>query len=455
MLTKDFHREFIPGTPGRPEVPAREAYTVCLDPPQGEWQEFEQYVYFTPDVMLRIPGRTAGPFGPIQLEVNYRNPYTGQMYPQNTWVLYIIIYHTVWVPFANPGPPICTTYPAQPYVPAVPPVPPHWEMTPRIGWDAGANSRHTQNADCELRFESTEVAGAYIGLTYDHEDVTDPWRIAHGFYFRLRGGQPHVSVVEHLATRSNAIPYTPGTEFAVRRAGGVVSYWMGATELYVSSEPSHGEVSVGCCLYASGDTLPATTSGGGGGGGDDALTEFEFEGEVPPNASESFLLAAGDWHFAENADGASCDWVIEAEGLGIIAEGTEGSEDMASLGADTLVTVTTSAYLDGGPFRVVGTQTTEVDSIVLSGSVPPNYESDPFLLPAGAYVISAASVGGYEWWFGGDEAGMIQDGVDGDTVGFELEAPAEVYLLVYPLSPEAPTQDFEVTISPAAVDPDL
>ncbi|HRO59336.1 MAG TPA: hypothetical protein PK177_09260 [Burkholderiaceae bacterium] len=260
MLTKDFRREFIPGTAGSPEVPARPEYTVCPDPPQGEWVFKTVAVYFYPDEIARIklPPNTTGPYGPIRIEEQVWNPYTRRWYPVSAIVMYVLIGYSEWVPFPNPAEPICTTYPAQVYVPAVPAVPSRWETSPIIGWDAGANSVVTHDSGCELKWNMQRVVGAYIGLTEDREAVPEVDRLSHAIFFHQRSGTPLFRVVESGTARSNDVAYDVDDEFAIRRNfNGSVSYWRNGEKLQDSLALAGGELSAGCTLYASGDTVPA------------------------------------------------------------------------------------------------------------------------------------------------------------------------------------------------------
>lgn len=258
MLTKNFERTYTPGTPGRPEVPARPEYTVCQQPPQGEWVFRTTFVYFLPNEVSRIsiPGSVTGPYGPITLAVDYYNPYTRRWYTQNTVVMYLAVGRTEWAPFPNPGAPVCTTYPAQPYVPAVPPVAPRWDTAPTVGWDAGANSVVSVGGDCIATWTMGKVVGVYVGLTSDLGDVTRADRLSHAVYFHQRSGAPYFRVVEGGVARSNDLAYALGDEFSIRRARGVVSYWRNGVRLQDSMEESFGEVNVGSALYMSGDLIP-------------------------------------------------------------------------------------------------------------------------------------------------------------------------------------------------------
>lgn len=361
MLTKDFQRVFIPGRPGSPEVPGRPETTVCYDPPQGEWVQKVSTVYFDPSesTRMQLPGSVSGPFGPVVLTADYYNPYTGTTYRAGTSVMYVLVTYSEWVPYSNPGDPICTTYPAVEYQPAVPAVPARWETRPNIGWDAGANSVQTHSGDCEAKWTMGMVVGAHIGLTDDREDVTSPERLSHAFYFHQRAGVPQFRVVESGSARSSDRPYTPGDEFAIRRARGVVSYWYNGEKLQDSFETSEGEVSVGCAIYMSGDVLP------GGAGGPtpppdpdpdpDPGEGLRFTGTVPPNyESAPFFLAAGDYVATESAAGASCDWFIrDVDSMQEVFEyAVEGGTVHFSMAQGANCVLVVEAYQTGGPFDI-------------------------------------------------------------------------------------------------------
>jgi hypothetical protein len=258
VLTKDFQRVFIPGRPGSPEVPGRPETTVCYDPPQGEWVQKVSTVYFDPSesTRMQLPGSVSGPFGPVVLTADYYNPYTGTTYRAGTSAMYVLVTYSEWVPFDNPGDPICTTYPAVEYQPAVPAVPARWETRPNIGWDAGANSVQVIEGDCELAWTMEMVVGAYVGLTEEREAVPDPERIAHGFMFHQRAGVPYFRVVEYGEARSNDVRYYPGDEFVVRRARDTVSYLHAGDVIHSSTAHFDGPASAACSLYASGDVVP-------------------------------------------------------------------------------------------------------------------------------------------------------------------------------------------------------
>lgn len=358
MLTKDFQREFIPGRPGRPEVPAQPETTVCYDPPQGEWVRREEVVYYPLNLDIwrfGFPGSAAGPFGPIRLRHAYYNRALRMWLYETALVWYVIIPYYEWVPYSNPGDPICTTYPAVEYQPAVPTVPARWETKPRVGWDAGANSVQTHSGDCEAKWTMGMVVGAYIGLTDDRENVTSPERLTHAFYFHQRAGVPQFRVVESGSARSSDRPYTPGDEFAIRRVRGGVSYWYNGEKLQDSSETSEGEVSVGCAIYMSGDVLPGGAGGPTPPPAPDPGESLRFTGAVPPNyESAPFFLAAGDYVATESAAGASCDWFIRyADSMQKVIEyAVEGETVHFSLAQGANCVLVVEAYQAGGPFDI-------------------------------------------------------------------------------------------------------
>lgn len=251
MLTKAFARAFIPAVIGSPEIPARPEYTVCQPPAGGSWQTVCERIEIPRNGGIVIPpgGRVVTVYDPT----GAIDPLTGQV---KVIDVYIEVCASQWVP-APAGDPVCTTYPAQPYVPEVPDRPARWEISPVVGWDAGANSVITHDADCELKWTMNRVVGAYVGLTEAREEVPAYDRLTHAFYFHQRSGVPYFRITELGQARSHDTQYAPGDEFAVRRVGTFVTYWHNGTKVQDSPRPSTGEVSAGCALYASGDALPS------------------------------------------------------------------------------------------------------------------------------------------------------------------------------------------------------
>lgn len=337
MLTKVFRREFIPGTPGSPGV---EGGWVCHTPGGGgQWVyecESRQHVLKANTGIEIPPGAT----------VTYHVNDDGDV------VATITTCYSKWVPNPDAPDPVCVY--VEPVAP-VPSVPPRWEVSPIVGWDAGANSVQVIEGDCEAKWTMGMVVGAHIGLTDDREDVTSPERLSHAFYFHQRAGVPQFRVVESGSARSNDRPYTSGDEFAIRRARGVVSYWYNGEKLQDSFETSEGEVSVGCAIYMSGDVLPGGAGGPTPPPDPDPGEGLRFTGTVPPNyESAPFFLAAGDYVATESAAGASCDWFIrDVDSMQEVFEyATEGETVHFSMAQGANCVLVVEAYQAGGPFDI-------------------------------------------------------------------------------------------------------
>lgn len=144
-----------------------------------------------------------------------------------------------------------------PECPAVEEVPAHMDLSPIVGWTAGANSNARVDGDASLRFlMPAGVVGAMIGFRHDPGQQTRPSLIEHGFYFQ-RAGADYVQVIELGVTKTTLRPRHTGDLFEVRRVGGVVTYWQNGSLVYQSAQPSVGRILVNTCLYTSGDSVPA------------------------------------------------------------------------------------------------------------------------------------------------------------------------------------------------------
>lgn len=276
----------------------------------------------------------------------------------NTKVQDVIIIpssHTPPVPDPGTGV-VCVT------TPGIPPVigsPPRVEYVPTFAWDAGANSIDEHEGDCFVRWDMQAVIGVACGLTNERGDVTDLSRITHGFMFSTaNNGRPQFDIIESGRTLGMLFNYLPGDEFEIRRVGGVVTYRFAGELFHESGRPSTGTVIVTSSLYGTGDQLPT-----GAGGAPpppppphpDEVDSFVFEGTVPPDAEQLYLLAAGEWTFTEDASGASCDWrvIVDGDEEGAVA-GIEGASETVTFDEATPAVVRVSAYQTGGPFRLTG-----------------------------------------------------------------------------------------------------
>lgn len=260
MLTKKPRYTYIPGTPGVPAVPAVPAYRECHQVQDGHY-ETQAYV-----ARVVIPAGTGLalavqigliPSGATILSAHDElDPaYPGVRFPEQI-IVYFSVDAAVWV---NDGPPrtVCTDYPEQPAVPAVPAVPARNEVEPVRAWDSGANSIDMVEGDCRALFTQPRAVGAVIGFTQSRGDVADISRFLAAFYFfQSAGGQPRYQLREGAASVSGAAPYAPNeTEFELRRVGAVTEFRIDGAVVRRTGAPE-GPMSVGCALFATGDTAP-------------------------------------------------------------------------------------------------------------------------------------------------------------------------------------------------------
>ena len=146
------------------------------------------------------------------------------------------------------------------YLPAVdakPAVPATFAETSTFAWDAGANSEVELDGDVVVEFSGMEtVAGAVIGLTDDREAVTDPARIAHGWYFHASGTwAPRVQAYERGKIVSQEWAYDPETVFRIERRGARITYRIGGAAVHTSPTTVMEAVSVGAALFGASDVL--------------------------------------------------------------------------------------------------------------------------------------------------------------------------------------------------------
>jgi hypothetical protein len=145
----------------------------------------------------------------------------------------------------------CTDCPA---IEAVVGVPAHYDNETRFGWDAGANSVIMLDGDLHVVFHvAAGILGMVVGFKALRFMPTQPALVAYGLYFTMVNGSNKVLVQEMGVTLTSAVSYGDGDQFEIRRSGGVVTYWHGATKLYTSNVRSDGALLVNACLYASGD----------------------------------------------------------------------------------------------------------------------------------------------------------------------------------------------------------
>ena len=149
---------------------------------------------------------------------------------------------------------ICTTVPA---VEAVEGAPAYVKKVPVYAWNAGANSTAELDGDVELVFTQEPAVGVVIGFTQDRISVTSRSRVTHGFYFHYdnAGAAPVCQIIEGGRTLTAQLPHSRDTEWKVQRIGSTVRYIADDVVVLTSASPSVGTLSVGCALYATGDTV--------------------------------------------------------------------------------------------------------------------------------------------------------------------------------------------------------
>lgn len=244
MLTKRAQLVVTPGVPGRAPVPAQPAYRICASTPaQGEWQT----TCDTSCIPIWDPGSAAS--GDISQGGAVRPPGW-------TYICGVPVCKSKWVQTKPAGPIVCTDYPATPAIPGVTAVPARAEYVPIFDWDAGANSVQEFAGDCRTRFTMRKVVGAYVGLTNTRENVTMRERLSHAFYFtQTSNGQQIAQIVEAGRPRGTTFPYTPTTEFEIRRIGSEVVYLVDGEVRLVSDSPFSGTAIVGTSLYGTADIV--------------------------------------------------------------------------------------------------------------------------------------------------------------------------------------------------------
>lgn len=146
-----------------------------------------------------------------------------------------------------------------PYVPAVPASPARIETTPRIGWDAGAQSAVSREGDCQLEFSIDPVVGTYVGLSEDSMDVTDISRFRYAFYLHQANYQNQYAVIVDGEQCTAPAPYTAETVFKIRRLGEKVEFRVD-DEVVHTDDASLDPLYAATTVYASGDAVPELDS---------------------------------------------------------------------------------------------------------------------------------------------------------------------------------------------------
>ena len=224
LLTKTILRGYRPGNPGSPGFPgqpARPAYTsveaVCI----GE-HHFLVPIY--DDGMGGVSHTSGELLG-----------YIVKTIPGGCH------YETVFHP----------AEPAVPSIPAVPATQGQHLINNRIGWNAGAYSIESLDADVQTTFRIQACPGGiFIGFVQNPIGVVYT-TMTHAFYFR----HPIVDVWESGILKWGVTNFTLEDDFRIERVAGNVSYWKNDVKLYQSTVPSVGALHVDCSMYSGGDTV--------------------------------------------------------------------------------------------------------------------------------------------------------------------------------------------------------
>lgn len=100
------------------------------------------------------------------------------------------------------------------------------------------------------------TVGVVVGLCTDRDRLEDPAAILHGLYFhQSQGGSMQACAIESGAKVTEVRSYTASDAWEVRRVGGVIEYMCNGVVFYRSQKRSHGQVLVGCAVFATGDVI--------------------------------------------------------------------------------------------------------------------------------------------------------------------------------------------------------
>ena len=223
MLAKRARHVFVPGSPGQQFRPA---YTSCVaGATPGRWE--------TNCTERCYPAGT--------------DPYSGGTYSHcfNECV-------SRFIPTGPPAPPVCTNYPAIPFIAAVAP-------STRIevirAWDAGANSIDVIDGNARFEFAAQRVVGVIAGFAVGR-GAPSVDRVTHGAYMhQSAGGVPLIQPVESGVAVGPAQTYATGVEVEIRREGGRVKMLLGGVETHQFRTPSVGPVVAAAVMYQSGDQI--------------------------------------------------------------------------------------------------------------------------------------------------------------------------------------------------------
>lgn len=138
-------------------------------------------------------------------------------------------------------------------------------VTPRIGWDAGANSVQTLTGNVRLAFTVGAATAMVVGLrevSRGRGAQTVPARIKRGWRVRVGAGRLFADVYEAGASRTPSYPLDPCEVLEVLRDGDAVMYRVGGELVHTTmnlpwnaSAALLGPVFVTACLYTTGDVL--------------------------------------------------------------------------------------------------------------------------------------------------------------------------------------------------------
>ena len=244
MLSKPPAATFFPPKPARDALPYRAAYTFCGgEPAKGYWRQS------CSEGTMAVPSN-----GAVQLPQNA----VILGYEQSGGSSYVRyqVCRSVFVQTAPPGPVTCTSYPEQKAQPASPRIPGRFEYASVFAWNAGARSDAELDGDLAMRLTMNRVVGVVVGLCADRDRLEDPAAILHGLYFHQSlGGVMQTCAIESGAKVSEIRTYTASDAWEVRRVGGVIEYVCNGIVFYRSQQRSHGQLLVGCAVFATGDVI--------------------------------------------------------------------------------------------------------------------------------------------------------------------------------------------------------
>lgn len=122
------------------------------------------------------------------------------------------------------------------------------------GWNAGANSVETLDADVRTKFKTDAKFGIAVGLYRGlRNDVAFYENLSNCFYIALGGDSLNAYVMELGSIVSGPFAVSSSSEYEIARVGAVVTYSIDGVAQYVSKNLSHGPVSVGTAIYHGGE----------------------------------------------------------------------------------------------------------------------------------------------------------------------------------------------------------